>query len=128
MGTPIKIVDIAHQLIELSGFRPGIDIEIKISGLRPGEKLYEELTHAGEEVVPTDHRKILRFIGKPSNLEGIQKGIINLERDAHRMKPDDVKTALQVLVPEYAPYRTGSSDPFTATESEPFAVRVRNSG
>jgi FlaA1/EpsC-like NDP-sugar epimerase len=126
MGTPIKIMDIAHQLIELSGFRPGIDIEIKISGLRPGEKLYEELTHVSEEVVPTGHQKILRFIVKPSNLENIQNGIMKLEKDAHWMKPDDVKTALKMLVPEYAPYRTGSSDPFALFESEPIAVRVRN--
>lgn len=116
MGEPVKIVDIATQLIELSGFRPGIDIEIKFSGLRPGEKLYEELTHASEQVVPTDHRKVMRFIGKSAAFATIRDGIQNLHRTAARMEPDEVKAALQSLVPEYTPHTTNSGNPFKPLE------------
>jgi FlaA1/EpsC-like NDP-sugar epimerase len=124
MGTPVKIVDIAYQLIELSGFRPGIDIEIKFSGLRPGEKLYEELTHSSEHIVPTDHSKILRFVGTPASFEHVQSGIMNLKNQAGRMHPDDVKLALRSLVPEYVPHRTGSSNPFDAAEMESNTLKL----
>ena len=56
MGEPVKIVDLARELITLSGFRPGEDIEITYSGLRPGEKLFEELSIEGEDMLPTKHR------------------------------------------------------------------------
>ena len=61
MGRPVKIVDLARQLIELSGFRPDEDIEIKFVGLRPGEKLFEELQHRSEQLRPTIHNRIFRF-------------------------------------------------------------------
>jgi len=59
MGTPVKIVDMARDLIRLSGKEPDTDIEIKFIGLRPGEKLYEELITEGEGIVKTGHEKIL---------------------------------------------------------------------
>lgn len=58
MGEPVKIVDLAKELITLSGFRPGEDIEIIFTGTRPGEKLFEELSIKGEDMVPTRHPKI----------------------------------------------------------------------
>lgn len=63
MGSPVKIYDLACDLIKLSGLEPGIDIEIKVTGLRPGEKLYEELLMAEEGLGSTKHDKI--FIGRP---------------------------------------------------------------
>ena len=67
MGKPVKIVDLAHDLIKFSGLRPGQDIEIKFIGLRPGEKLYEELLTAEEGLTKTVYEKI--FVGKPQFLE-----------------------------------------------------------
>jgi len=64
MGTQIKIVDMARDLIRLSGFEPEVDIPIEYIGLRPGEKLYEELIIDGEDIVPTDHEKIMVLKGK----------------------------------------------------------------
>lgn len=63
MGDPVKIVDLAYNLITLSGFEPNVDIDIKFTGLRPGEKLYEELLMSEEGLMDTEHKKI--FIGKP---------------------------------------------------------------
>jgi FlaA1/EpsC-like NDP-sugar epimerase len=63
MGEPVKIIDLARDLIRLSGFEPDVDIPIKITGLRPGEKLYEELLLDEEGISKTVHEKI--FVGKP---------------------------------------------------------------
>jgi len=67
MGDPVKILDLANDLIRLSGLRPGDDIEIKFIGLRPGEKKYEELLTAEEGLTATRHKKI--FVGKPQNID-----------------------------------------------------------
>lgn len=67
MGSPVKIVDLANDLIRLSGLEPGKDIKIKFTGLRPGEKLYEELLMDEEGITNTNHKKI--FIGKPGNYD-----------------------------------------------------------
>jgi FlaA1/EpsC-like NDP-sugar epimerase len=67
MGQPVKIADLAKDLIRLSGFEPDIDIEIKYTGLRPGEKLYEELLMAEEGLTATKHEKI--FVGKPLHID-----------------------------------------------------------
>src|SRR5207302_6408612 len=58
MGQPVKIVDLAEQLIRLSGLRPGQDIRIEFTGMRPGEKLYEEINMGDEDMLPTPHKKI----------------------------------------------------------------------
>ena len=69
MGKPVKIVDLARQLIELHGLRPDEDIEIEFTGLRPGEKLFEELSHHGENFKATNHAKIMRFVCTPARLD-----------------------------------------------------------
>jgi FlaA1/EpsC-like NDP-sugar epimerase len=103
MGKPVKILDLARQLIELSGLKPGVDIEIQFTGLRPGEKLYEELSHAGENCLSTNHPKIMRFISRPAPLRIVQQQIKELTRDLHRSDPGDLKLLLRKAVPEYLP-------------------------
>jgi FlaA1/EpsC-like NDP-sugar epimerase len=110
MGTPVRIADMARDLIRLSGKEPDKDIEIKFTGLRPGEKLYEELITYGEGIVPTEHEKImvLKTDGK-WNGNGNQKSFRkwlnkNLDElyylaDLHRA--EDIRKKLQCLVPEY---------------------------
>jgi FlaA1/EpsC-like NDP-sugar epimerase len=68
MGVPIKIVDMAEDLIRLSGFEPHVDIDIKYIGLRPGEKLIEELITDGEGIVETSHEKIMVLRGQPCDI------------------------------------------------------------
>ncbi len=106
MGKPVKIVDLATQLIELSGLRPEEDIEIQFTGLRPGEKLFEELSHVGENITPTSHPKILRFVCKPSNLETVEKQFEDILENLHEVEANQIKTRLKSVVPEYTPYFT----------------------
>ena len=67
-GNLSRLLDLARQLIELHGQKPEEDIEIEFTGLRPGEKLFEEISHHGENHVETDHPKIMRFISSPSDI------------------------------------------------------------
>ena len=69
MGEPVKIADLAKDLIRLSGFEPGIDIKIEFTGLRPGEKLYEELLLQEEGIQKTEHNKI--YVAKPILMDTI---------------------------------------------------------
>jgi FlaA1/EpsC-like NDP-sugar epimerase len=106
MGKPVRIVELARQLIELSGLQPGIDIEIEFTGLRPGEKLFEELNYNTENTVPTTHPKIMRFVGEPLPLETVRRGLTNIREKAANMDANLVKLEIQKLVPEYKPCLT----------------------
>lgn len=103
MGQPMKIVDLARQLIELSGLEPDIDIEIKFTGLRPGEKLFEELNHNTENMTATSHAKIMRFIGIPQTLGVLREGLESVKTAAITHDGAKVKLAIRKLVPEYQP-------------------------
>ena len=101
MGEPVKIYDLAINLIKLSGFEPFKDIDIKITGLRPGEKLYEELLMDEEGLEETKHKKI--FIGKPANFD-LDKLKLEIEEiNEIAIKGDLVKlrTKLKKIVPTY---------------------------
>ena len=104
MGKLVKIVDVAKALIELSGLRPEIDIAIKFTGLRPGEKLFEELNYNTENMVPTEHPKILRFMGEALPLESLRQGLDELYAKSSQIDSDQLKLEIQKLVPEYRPY------------------------
>jgi FlaA1/EpsC-like NDP-sugar epimerase len=102
MGEPVKIADLARDLITLSGFTPGEDIEIAFTGMRPGEKLFEELSVDAEAAVKTAHPKI--FVGKfrPYEWDRVLKGTDRLLAVAGQPAAE-VRAALRVLVPEYRP-------------------------
>jgi len=107
MGTQVKIVDIARDLIRLSGFEPERDIEIKFIGLRPGEKLYEELIVVGEEIDQTGHNKILILNHRgPDYLpkSDLDKKISELVKLADDRDAEGIKSKLKEIVPEYMPF------------------------
>ena len=103
MGTTIKISDMARDLIRLSGFEPDVDIKIEYIGLRPGEKLYEELITEGENVVPTGHEKIMVLKGMECNLQTLNGQIEVLTALAAKQDESRIKTKLKEIVPEYSP-------------------------
>jgi FlaA1/EpsC-like NDP-sugar epimerase len=105
MGKPVKIADLARQLIELSGLRPGDDIEIKFVGLRPGEKLFEELQHRNEQLKPTAHERILLLAAQePPDPMWRQTLSEKVERQVAVLEPEQLKLAIRDLVPEYQPF------------------------
>ena len=108
MGTPVRILDLANDLIRLSGKEPGKDIQIVFTGLRPGEKLNEEYIMDDENVVRTQHNKILvlRSNGErpPKELrDWLNRKLDNLYDAARLMNSHLIKVRLQEIVPEYSP-------------------------
>jgi FlaA1/EpsC-like NDP-sugar epimerase len=101
MGEPVKVLDLATDLIRLSGLEVGTDIEIRFTGTRPGEKLYEELFFVSESAVPTDHPKVLR--AKNGALPAGLGTVINVLTDAAlRGRPEDeIRQLLMRLVPDF---------------------------
>lgn len=106
MGKPIKILDLARQLIELSGLKPDEDIEIEFVGLRPGEKLFEEISYQGENITKTNHPKIMRFVSEPLPLKQVRETLEMLTLELHHAEPSQLKLLLKQAVPEYQPYLT----------------------
>ena len=100
MGKPVKIVDLATNLIKLSGYKPGEDIEIKFTGLRPGEKMYEELLMDEEGLKKTDNKLI--FIGKPIDFEAsvFEMQLEKLIADAKK-ETADIRSEIKEIVPTY---------------------------
>lgn len=103
MGTPIKIVDMARDLIRLSGFEPEVDIKIEFIGMRSGEKLYEELITEGEGIVPTSHEKIMALKGDACPLETLNGMIEGMAQMARNQEGDKIKAKLKEIVPDYQP-------------------------
>lgn len=103
MGTPVKIADMARDLIRLSGYEPDKDIKIKYIGLRPGDKLFEELITEGEGILPSRHEKILILKGTKCNPGVLNGNIHKLVSMARHHDADEIKNNLQKIVPEYKP-------------------------
>ena len=103
MGTTIKISDMARDLIRLSGFEPDEDIKIEYIGLRPGEKLYEELITEGENIVSTSHEKIMVLKSMECNLQILNGQIDELATLAANQNEKKIKAKLKEIVPEYSP-------------------------
>ena len=105
MGKPIKILQLARDLIRLSGLEPDRDISIVFTGLRPGEKLYEELQSLDEKVIPSEHKKIM--ILDDSNHEmswvALKNTIEDLLNIAENLDSDEIQSKLSQLLPDYKP-------------------------
>jgi FlaA1/EpsC-like NDP-sugar epimerase len=106
MGTPVKIADMARDLIRLSGKEPDSEIEIHYTGLRPGEKLYEELITEGEGIVDTAHAKIMVLRSEDQTayadfLKSLDGRMEELRSVAGTHDVDAIKSLVEWMVPEY---------------------------
>lgn len=101
MGEPVKIVELANQLIEFYGYRPGTDIEIRFTGLRPGEKLHEELSYDSESMEDTEHPKVFRIrCGLIPDQQWWDR-LLTIIEARHRLEKDEMVREMQNLLPEY---------------------------
>jgi len=103
MGDPVNIDSMARDLIKFSGFEPGVDIKIEYTGLRPGEKLYEELMTANENVVSTNHDKIMVLNSEKYDMDNFDAGFIKLKKAANNRNKKEIINCLIEIVPEYKP-------------------------
>lgn len=102
MGEPVRILDLARRMIQLSGLRPDIDIPIVFSGIRPGEKLHEEIRAVEENTSSTPHAQIRVFVG-PAPPRTMQRTLDELERATRERDTAQVVSCLQKIVPGYTP-------------------------
>jgi FlaA1/EpsC-like NDP-sugar epimerase len=110
MGDPVKIVDLATDMIRLSGLEVGRDIEIRITGLRPGEKLFEELQATDERTIPTRHEKIRVALG--SRVERAR--LIRTMKELRKLADEDTEAVihqLKQIVPGYGGIREFITEP-----------------
>lgn len=101
MGEPVKIVDLARDLITLSGFRPDEDIKIEFTGMRPGEKLFEELSIAGEDVSQTAHPKIGVWRRRRENFDALVARMDTLLDECDDLPREAIRARLKDIVPEF---------------------------
>ncbi len=101
MGESVKIMHLAEQMIKLSGLEPGRDIDIQITGLRPGEKLYEELLNNEENTLPTHHPQIKRASVRPNNFEEVSEQIAGLIDLFNKQDNDLLVQKMKTIVPEF---------------------------
>lgn len=101
MGKPVKIIDLANKMIKLAGFIPEKDIKIEIVGLRPGEKLYEELLNDTSKTIPTHHAKIMIAEEIQEEYEGLHTDIDELISIANLFANDAIVTKMKKIVPEF---------------------------
>ncbi|MEQ9824869.1 MAG: nucleoside-diphosphate sugar epimerase/dehydratase [Puniceicoccaceae bacterium] len=105
MGQPFRIVDLARHMIQLSGFEPEKEILIEFVGLRPGEKLFEELQHKAEQLKPTSHPRILRFESPPPLGQEILVSLDAIATSLESMSASEQRLFFKRLIPEYQPYQ-----------------------
>ncbi len=110
MGKPVRIFELAEQMIRLAGMQPERDIEIRITGLRPGEKLHEELLHESEELLPTRSAGILLAAPRTSDISTLRDALDKLEIAARNRQREEAMQILCTIVPEYSrPAKTGTA-------------------
>jgi len=104
MGKPVRIWDLAHRMVELAGLTPQVDIPIIVTGIRPGEKLFEELLTAEEGTIATENERIYRArISQNYSYPELLGKISELEANLEFLNPDEIKKALTQFVPTYQP-------------------------
>ncbi|MCK2168231.1 polysaccharide biosynthesis protein [Thalassospira xiamenensis] len=118
MGRPVKIIDLARQMILLSGLRPGKDIDIKVTGLRPGEKLYEELFHDGEPPEPTETDGVMLAAPRVVDYALIKQVFDELGESAASRDTHKTLELMSRLVPEFQPPEIGVKSFFAKSEPE----------
>lgn len=101
MGKPVKIIDLAKKMIMLAGYVPEKDIAIKIVGLRPGEKLYEELLNDTSKTLPTHHEKIMIAQEEYENFDSLKLNLSDLIESANNYNAEEVVARMKLIVPEY---------------------------
>ena len=101
MGQPVKIADLARRMIEMAGLVPDKDIEIVYTGLRPGEKLYEELLNDKEKTLPTSHEKITVAQVREYDFEDVREQILFMIEQAEKVNVMATVSAMKALVPEF---------------------------
>ena len=117
MGQPIRIIDLAHDLIRLSGLEPNKDIEIRYTGIRPGEKLFEELSTAGEGIARTTHPKIFTGTYDSPHLPTLRAQLETLGALCNSANPSAIPGALTQLVPEFGDDKAHSEPPAPPNQS-----------
>jgi len=100
MGDPIRIMDLAEQMIRLAGLRPGHDIKIDIIGIRPGEKLFEEIFHGTESLVATQSPGILLATPRPGSFDDLLSALADIEDACNNNNSSEVQNILRRLIPE----------------------------
>ena len=103
MGEPVRILDLARNMIRLSGHEPDVDIPIRFLGLRPGEKLYEELAAASDQIRPTCHEKIMIFCGPQLQYDKMEIWMRRLKQLLRRRNELEILLHIQQIVPEFRP-------------------------
>lgn len=106
MGESVKIVDVARQMIALSGLRESVDIDIIFTGLQPGEKLFEEVQHLSEQLHATSHERVLRFVASAAQGHSVDVAIVRLQDAMTKDSISELKETIREFVPEYQPSLT----------------------
>ena len=101
MGNPVKILDLARRMIEMAGLVPDVDIKIEFTGLRPGEKLFEELLNIKEKTLPTEHEKITVASVRLYEFKEVEVRIKHIVECAYVEDISDMIKDMKSLVPEY---------------------------
>ncbi|RNL81632.1 polysaccharide biosynthesis protein [Sinomicrobium pectinilyticum] len=129
MGEAVKIMDLATKMIRLAGFIPEEDITIEVTGLRPGEKLYEELLSDKAKTLPTHHEKIMIATETIDDHEYVKKAVLSIYEVARKYKNDKTVKLMKNLVPEYKSMNSlfesldsGTSGPGPAADNLPAAI------
>lgn len=101
MGKPVKIIDLAHKMIRLAGFTPDLEIKVKIVGLRPGEKLYEELLNDAAKTLPTHHEKIMIAQEAMEDFKELNAAVDDLIMEAEFYTTNEIVIKMKAIVPEF---------------------------